>query len=745
MSTNHFNVQADLFVNQPPTAPLSVPLVSGVVVVGGRSVKFAQWAGDPMASEVLALDTETAVIEGRGSIPPVAVIQVYDGEVCWLIHPDSLAAFIVANRGATFVCHNCAFDWHVVDQHLQGAPGSAAKDWAKVVDEDRLSDTMLLDQLVCIAEGKYVAPRNLADLAHELLEVEVNKDDPWRLKYGELIGQDWLKVDEAAWLYAATDAVVTRDIYIKLREQAVALSVAGSPYGPLTIRLQVKAAIALAAVTRRGMCINGERRAASHDALQARLEEIVVQLQGIPEFAEVFRCDRKGRLQMTKTGKPRMKQKELRGVLGGVASQHGLKPPVTSKGETGLAADFWREHEEKAPFISLWLQLQESAKLLQFFKNLEEDRIHPRYTTLVRTGRTSSSGPNIQQMPRSGDFREMFVPRPGHDFLIIDYSALELRTLAAVCLNRFKHSVLADAFGAGRDPHCFTAAMWTGIEYDEFLSLKQSDPDRFKLRRQTAKAINFGIPGGLGSVALMQYARLNYGVGLSFEEASRFRHDFLERIYPEIGQYMEDDSAEHLAENLGCSLSDVSRNFLNLHVVRRIVEGVPRVNGEAYNERFVNRTWGRLHELCRNDRRRSLIWNRATGPFLASRLFDGKVATTTGRVRGRANYPQRHNTPFQGLAADGAKLALWRLHREGFSVVAHIHDEFVIEVADSAPLNDVCERVNWICVDEMESVCEGVPVECEYSVASCWSKNAELIKDEKGQIQVWRPECSGEE
>lgn len=47
------------------------------------------------------------------------------------------------------------------------------------------------------------------------------------------------------------------------------------------------------------------------------------------------------------------------------------------------------------------------------------------------------------------------------------------------------------------------------------------------------------------------------------------------------------------------------------------------------------------------------------------------------------NFTQARNTPFSGLAADGAKTALWNLTHIGFRVVAFIHDEFVIEIPNN--------------------------------------------------------------
>jgi hypothetical protein len=43
---------------------------------------------------------------------------------------------------------------------------------------------------------------------------------------------------------------------------------------------------------------------------------------------------------------------------------------------------------------------------------------------------------------------------------------------------------------------------------------------------------------------------------------------------------------------------------------------------------------------------------------LEAKLFGTDVATLTGRLRGGVSFTQSCNTPFSGLAADGAKLGL---------------------------------------------------------------------------------------
>ena len=101
----------------------------------------------------------------------------------------------------------------------------------------------------------------------------------------------------------------------------------------------------------------------------------------------------------------------------------------------------------------------------QFFAGLQTDRIHPHYQVLVRTGRTSCSSPNLQQLPRSQAVRHIITAAPGYWLLSADYSCLELRTLGEVCLRRYGKSVLAEMFQANpnADPHSYTAARLLGL------------------------------------------------------------------------------------------------------------------------------------------------------------------------------------------------------------------------------------------------------------------------------------------
>jgi DNA polymerase I-like protein with 3'-5' exonuclease and polymerase domains len=124
---------------------------------------------------------------------------------------------------------------------------------------------------------------------------------------------------------------------------------------------------------------------------------------------------------------------------------------------------------------------------------------------------------------------------------------------------------------------------------------------------------------------------------------------------------------------------------------------------------------------------------------LAARVCHAGVTTLSGRIRGRVRYSQARNTPFQGLAADGAALALFELIKEGFRVIGFIHDEILIELPDEGGhvSEGTVRRVEEVMCQQMEEVLVGdIPVGCEAALSQQWNKKAKLIIHD-GKVIPW--------
>jgi hypothetical protein len=525
-------------------------------------------------------------------------------------------------------------------------------------------------------------------------------------------------------------------------------------FGPLSEAVQVKGAIPLAQITRNRMHLDVDWLAGLRTRLEKNLAGQVDELLREPRFEGLLRLDRDGQIILTEKGKlPSLSQTRLRELLEQAANEvagdtgRPVRIPRTDKGNVSLKAEDWEELAPLDPLVHAWIELGKTTKMLQFFRNLTGPVVRPNYTLLVRTGRTSCSNPNVQNIPREGGIRESFVPSPGYVFLVVDYSFIELRTLAAVCEERYGSSKLADVIRAGIDPHCHTAAMFEGMTLDEFMKLKDSENakerEQYTTLRQRAKVLNFGIPGGLGARSLVAYAKSNYGVILTVEEAEEFRLRLIQQVYPELEVYLADDGMDVLARNLAAPVVECwqrldrsgERSGRVVGAVRKIVQGSPRkADGTPYKRRFVESVWDILIELNRNEELAPLLAQRQGNEALGKLLFRGGVSTLTGRVRGRVGFTQARNTAFQGPASDGAKLALWALIKEGYRVVAFIHDEFLIELSENADHAQEAKKIEKIVNGEMQKVTGSVPVACEYALARRWSKKAKPVFTPDGRL-----------
>lgn len=167
-----------------------------------------------------------------------------------------------------------------------------------------------------------------------------------------------------------------------------------------------------------------------------------------------------------------------------------------------------------------------------------DGRLHPRYNPArVSSGRLSSDAPNIQNVPRSKEFRNVF----GCDDLLwvkADYSQIELRIAAWLA----EEEAMLDAYAQNEDLHTLTASRILG---------KQG-----AAARQVGKTLNFSLLYGAGANKLREIARNDYGIEFTQSQAYRYREAFFDS-YPALQRWhrtMEDFITTH-----GKALSPLGR------------------------------------------------------------------------------------------------------------------------------------------------------------------------------------------
>ena len=152
-----------------------------------------------------------------------------------------------------------------------------------------------------------------------------------------------------------------------------------------------------------------------------------------------------------------------------------------------------------------------------------DGRIHSRFNqTETRTGRISSTEPNLQNIPvrteLGRELRRFFTARPGWVLVDADYSQIELRVLAHMA----RDEMMIAAFREGLDIHRSTAAKVFHMP-EEMVT---------PLMRSRAKAVNFGIVYGIGAFSLSQ------DIGVSRREAEEYINQYL-ALYSGVRDYME--------------------------------------------------------------------------------------------------------------------------------------------------------------------------------------------------------------
>ena len=200
--------------------------------------------------------------------------------------------------------------------------------------------------------------------------------------------------------------------------------------------------------------------------------------------------------------------------------------PKTKKIKTGFTTDAdslnWLFEKTAHPVLASLLRIREVKKLATTIDGLiaeiaADKRIHTHFAqTVAATGRLSSVGPNLQNIPvRTEDGRKIratFIAGKGYDALLTaDYSQIEMRIMAHLS----NDANLIKAFESGEDLHASIAGEVFGVKAIEV------DPE---MRRQI-KAMSYGLAYGLSS----------YGLAVQLDLTPPAAQDLMDRYFQRFG------------------------------------------------------------------------------------------------------------------------------------------------------------------------------------------------------------------
>lgn len=159
----------------------------------------------------------------------------------------------------------------------------------------------------------------------------------------------------------------------------------------------------------------------------------------------------------------------------------GLKAiEKTAKGVPSVSSDVLVNYVGN-PVVDDLLEYRRLTKLETFIKSWEEiqvdDRIYPSFNITARTGRTTCSSPNIQQIPQDKNVRNLIEARPGWKIKEQDYSQIELRVASMFSGD----ANMQHAYQSGSDLHSKT----TELLFGDTSSLS---PQEKKRKRTQAKS-----------------------------------------------------------------------------------------------------------------------------------------------------------------------------------------------------------------------------------------------------------------
>jgi hypothetical protein len=349
-------------------------------------------------------------------------------------------------------------------------------------------------------------------------------------------------------------------------------------------------------------------------------------------------------------------------------------PPSTS--EDDPACIRWEEeYGEKFPWVAAMRDWRKAnmlfAKLEILWKRRRPDGTVPfglKYFG-AQTGRWSGESKfNFQNLPRGDvfgvDLRACIVPRPGKKFIISDLAQIEPRVLAWLSGDE----VLLDAVRKGYgiyEAFAVASGLWKGAKG----TLKKGDPAKYAL----AKAQVLGLGYGCGFKKFVLIAKMMAGLDLDEVHSKQIVDDYRRKNTKVVGLWNQLDRTFRQSQGEDCHIE------------------LPSGRSQKY--------FGISSQMGAHgkpDWRAAVNMGGPKFPFWGGKLCENLVQATARDVFGEC---------------------LIRLEDAGLDILAHVHDEVILEVDKDV----TCEDVNRLMAITPEWI-DGCPIEAESHDAECYKK-----------------------
>lgn len=288
-----------------------------------------------------------------------------------------------------------------------------------------------------------------------------------------------------------------------------------------------------------------------------------------------------------------LKLKQMHGIDGGFIGQDTLLEEI-SEIEDPEAQDFWKSassHQfskmtpkstssymlyflaQQHPLPRLLVRHRLAAKkygtYYEGYKALmgPDNRIRSDFKIHgTRTGRISSTSPNLHGMPRRNEMKRIFIADPGYTIISADYSQAEVRVAAHLSGDK----ALIKALGEG-DIHEVICLGLFGLSKEGYYAL---DPEEQKLKRRAAKTITFGLLYGRSAMSLAPQ------IGVPVEEAEFYIEKYF-RMMPEMKKFIARQKMIVAKECEVVSMYGRKRRFPAANLSRKVMAKVQRQSVNA--------------------------------------------------------------------------------------------------------------------------------------------------------------------
>lgn len=443
----------------------------------------------PHLPKIMAVDIETTGLD-LASDRIVGISFAFDSERGYYTKNISLLKKLLANTEVAKVFHNAVFDLSFLTRAGLSVNGRIDDTMlmANCVDPDQ--ETLKLKDLSRILLGE-PAIASAKNMYLWLDENKLTKADIHRAPAPILTA------------YAAEDAVNTFDLYYKLRNklESIASWIKERGYNktPIDCYLHEDRPIipVVVAMKLAGCKLDLEATALKKQELTNRVAELKAKLpsDGVIQEAEEYLYEEEVKKRCAKNKNGKLK-KELPRIVFNWDSNNHLKTlifkilreqptKVTKNGNASTDTTVLERLKERYTYIADFIEYKEVKKLVStYLDNLLDIQragvVHADFNiTGTATGRFSSSNPNMQNLPKHGGIKQLFVPRAGYKFIYADYSQLELRVAAHLSGDE----LLCRAYKEGLDLHRITAAE----------IFNKSETEVTKEERDLGKTTNFAI------------------------------------------------------------------------------------------------------------------------------------------------------------------------------------------------------------------------------------------------------------